>query len=74
MDLSMPRMNGTDAARQIRSEYDHHIRIVATTAHASDEARAGGLQAGFDDYLTKPLELDGFIRVARQLTAATGST
>jgi signal transduction histidine kinase/CheY-like chemotaxis protein len=66
MDLSMPRLNGTEAAIRIRQDAPCHVPIVATTAHASDEARNTGSQLGFDDYLTKPLELEAFIRVFRR--------
>jgi signal transduction histidine kinase/CheY-like chemotaxis protein len=68
MDLSMPVLDGTDAAARIRKERDPtaKVPIVATTAHASDEARSSGLDSGFDDYLTKPLELSAFIRVFRR--------
>ena len=57
MDISMPEMDGRDAARAIRSLETgaQHIPIVALTAHAMDGDETGILAAGIDLYLTKPL-------------------
>jgi two-component system sensor histidine kinase/response regulator len=69
MDLSMPKLDGTEASARIRARWagTHDVHIIATTAHATDEAILSGLNAGFRDYLTKPLELAGFVRVLRAL-------
>lgn len=57
MDISMPEMDGRDAARAIRLlEAGHsHVPIVALTAHAMDGDAEGILAAGIDRYMTKPL-------------------
>jgi len=58
MDISMPEMDGRDAARAIReieSRLGGHVPIVALTAHAMDGDAEGILAAGVDEYLTKPL-------------------
>ncbi len=58
MDISMPEMDGRDAARAIReieSRLGGHVPIVALTAHAMDGDAEGILAAGIDEYLTKPL-------------------
>lgn len=57
MDISMPEMDGRDAARAIRTLEAgvSHIPIVALTAHAMDGDEDGILAAGIDLYLTKPL-------------------
>ena len=57
MDISMPEMDGREAARAIRllEAGRSHLPIVALTAHAMDGDEVGILAAGIDRYLTKPL-------------------
>jgi CheY-like chemotaxis protein len=55
MDLSLPVMNGWEATAAIRANPAlAGIRILAVTAHAMAGDRDRALQAGCDDYLTKP--------------------
>jgi PAS domain S-box-containing protein len=58
MDVSMPVMNGHQAARRIREiEADRggHVPIIGVTAHALESDRDLCLAAGMDDYLSKPI-------------------
>ncbi|MBS0349772.1 MAG: response regulator [Proteobacteria bacterium] len=57
LDLGLPKMSGLDLLRSIR---ERHITIpvVILTARESVEDRVKGLDAGADDYLTKPFDLD----------------
>ncbi|MEM0934768.1 MAG: ATP-binding protein [Pseudomonadota bacterium] len=62
MDISMPRLDGKDAARAIRAQEAalpldaaRHVPIVAMTAHALDGDKEDILASGIDHYLTKPL-------------------
>ena len=61
MDCQMPAMNGYEATRTIRDPasavLDHAVPIVALTANAFQEDRELCLQAGMDDFLTKPLSM-----------------
>jgi CheY-like chemotaxis protein/nitrogen-specific signal transduction histidine kinase len=57
MDMRMPGMDGPSAARAIRARGDE-TPIVALTANAFAEDRKACLEAGMDDHLVKPLELE----------------
>ena len=74
IDLSMPVIDGWSTLRELRSdERTRAIPCVAVTAYASDEDRRRALDAGFDDYLSKPFrarELQNV--VARVLGARRG--
>lgn len=54
MDMRMPIMDGITATKTIR-EFDKQIPIIAVTANAFDEDRKSALDAGANDFLTKPL-------------------
>jgi CheY-like chemotaxis protein len=62
MDVEMPEMNGFDATASIldweQSNHTGHVPIVAMTAHALSGDRERCLEAGMDDYLSKPLHAD----------------
>jgi CheY-like chemotaxis protein len=58
MDVSMPEMNGleaTGAIREIEEQSGRHVPIVGVTAHALKGDRERCLEAGMDDYLSKPI-------------------
>ncbi|MFO7940374.1 MAG: ATP-binding protein, partial [Bacteroidales bacterium] len=57
MDLKMPKMNGYEAAKEIKALYPD-LPIVAQTAYAMSGDREKTLEAGFDDYIAKPMKPD----------------
>ena len=58
MDCQMPVMDGFEATTQIRKQYGHTIPIVALTANATEDDRNHCIEAGMDDFLSKPYTLN----------------
>jgi len=57
LDIGMPKLNGYDAARRIRSEsWGKDVVMVAITGWGQDENRRQSQEAGFDHHLVKPVE------------------
>ena len=58
LDMSLPVIDGWEAARQIKAQPESKdIPVIALTAHAMAGDKEKALQAGCDDYDTKPVEL-----------------
>lgn len=61
-DLSMPVMNGWDMIAELKGDPETaSIPVIALTAHAMTDQRQRAIDAGCDDYLTKPINPYGFI-------------
>jgi CheY-like chemotaxis protein len=62
MDLSLPVVDGWEATRRVKSrESTKDIPIIGLTAHAMSDDRDKAMNAGCDEYDTKPVELDRLI-------------
>jgi len=71
MDVQMPVMDGLTATKKLRSEgYSHPI--VSITANAMKEDRDKCLEAGADDYLTKPIDINRFYKVLQTYLTPQG--
>ena len=57
MDLSLPKLDGWGATKALKkNEKTQHIPIIALSAHAMQEHKESALQAGCNDYDTKPVD------------------
>ncbi|MBP6564622.1 MAG: response regulator, partial [Burkholderiales bacterium] len=71
MDVQMPEMDGLEATRRITARWrpEERPRIVAMTANAMQGDREMCLEAGMDDYLTKPIRVDRLVEALNQVPA-----
>lgn len=68
MDVQMPKMDGIEATRAIRRrDVKENIPIIALTAHAMEDDRKRCLDAGMDDYISKPVEPDALIQIIEKV-------
>lgn len=71
MDMSLPRVDGWEATRRLKASADTRtIPIIALTAHAMSGDRESALEAGCDDYDTKPVELPRLLKKIEKWTGA----
>ena len=72
MDVQMPEMDGLEATRIINTTYprSRRPRIVAMTASALDTDRLACLEAGMDDFVSKPVDPDALIEALRKCPSA----
>lgn len=74
MDMSLPVVDGWEATRQLKgSPATRSIPIIALTAHAMSGDREKALEAGCDDFDTKPVELARLLEKIEALLARKGT-
>jgi CheY-like chemotaxis protein len=62
MDVQMPEMDGLEATRLIRKGIQQQPIIIAMTANAMAEDKQACLEAGMDDYMSKPVQLEELVK------------
>jgi len=71
MDLGLPVMDGWEATRRVKADDAlRNVPVIALTAHTMSGDRERALEAGCDDYDTKPVELDRLIGKIERLLGA----
>jgi two-component system cell cycle response regulator DivK len=71
MDMNLPILDGWSASRQAKEDKRiKHIPIIALTAHAMEADRLNALQAGCDDFASKPVDFPGLLIKIRKLSNA----
>jgi two-component system response regulator MprA len=70
LDILMPRMDGLEVCRRLRRE-GHSLPVLMLTARDEVENRVAGLDAGADDYVTKPFALEELLARLRALLRRT---
>ncbi len=73
MDMSLPVLDGWEATRRLKGDAStRHVPVVALTAHAMSSDRDKALEAGCDDYETKPVELPRLLAKIEALLSGSG--
>ncbi|MCB0346258.1 MAG: response regulator [Bdellovibrionales bacterium] len=74
MDMQMPQLDGLDATRQIRAlevQFGSRTPIIALSANTQAEDREKCLDAGMDEFLTKPIAIGDLVKTIKKLQQAT---
>ena len=69
MDIQLPGKDGYALLAEIRGSAHAGLRVLALTAHAMSGDRERALQAGFDGYITKPIEIRSFPEMVKRALA-----
>ena len=68
LDLQLPRLDGIEVCRQLRSKADRHVPVLMLTARDTLDDKSVGFEAGADDYLAKPFALEEVLMRCRALS------
>jgi CheY-like chemotaxis protein len=70
-DIGLPRMSGYEACRQMKQQaWDPKMIVIALTGWGQDEDRKKSAEAGFDDHLVKPVDLNQLMKLLADLDSA----
>ena len=69
MDIQLPGKDGFALLAELRESPHRDLRVVALTAHAMSGDRERALQAGFDGYITKPIDIRSFPETVKRALA-----
>jgi two-component system cell cycle response regulator DivK len=71
MDIQLPGMSGIDALKALRADpATAHIPVIAVTASVMQQDRKHITEAGFDAYLSKPLDIREFLATVKKIIEA----
>ncbi len=73
MDIQLPGKDGFALLREIRGSAHPRLRVLALTAHAMQGDRERALEAGFDGYITKPIDIRGFPQEIQRALESAGA-
>ncbi len=64
MDIALPGMDGVEVTKLIKSKSEHKdVPVIALTAYSMEENKKRFLEAGFIDYVSKPIEIANFVKI-----------
>ena len=73
MDIQLPGINGVEALKQLRADDETaHIPIIAVTASVMDQDRREIIEAGFDAFVSKPVNLKEFMVAVNKALEGSG--
>ena len=68
LDIQMPVMNGFAVIRELRANPElRNLKVIAVTSFCADGDREKALEAGFDEYVTKPIDTRKFPELVKEI-------
>ena len=74
LDVGLPEMDGFELARRLRSKREHaDMFLIALTGYGQASDRAAGREAGFDEHLVKPVNIENLLRLLADLRSGASA-